>query len=246
MLMYEDNANVYDLINQGIPYEKEAQMLTNLLLRCEGNSLLDVACGTGKLISFIDSSHYKITGIDYSKGMLEIAKKKNSSSIDFLQGDMRKFNLDSTFSVVSCLGSAIQYNLSIDDLKDTIVTFYNHSSGYVIFDVRYCIDKWVDGYIKDQWYENEIYIIHETWISNRIGVYSIWEPKFEITNKISNEKKVYVDYHKIRLFSCKEIEEVLSSLHLNFNIVDVNLNECTNVKECHFYYLINNSKKGTM
>ena len=238
MMMYEENAGIYDLINQGIPYNKEARMLQCLLEKCDGKSLLDMACGTGKLISYIDPFKYSIVGVDYSNGMLHEARKNNRNRVKFFQGDMRDFSFDCKFNVVSCLGSAVQYNLTIEDLERTIVCLARHAINYMIFDVRYCLDKWIDGYVKDKWYEDLQYRVHETWTSKREDVFSIWEPEFYVYNKLTGKESSYKDYHKIRLFSCNEIEEVLKNHGLKFSIVDVNLNECSNIKDVHFYYLI--------
>ena len=238
MLMYEENARIYDLVNGGIPYEKEARMLTTLLETCNGDSLLDVACGTGKLISFLDTNRYRIAGIDYSKGMLEVARKQNDKNVQLFQGDMKCFEMYSKYSVVSCLGSAVQYNLSIGDLERTIICLTKHAYKYVIFDVRYCMDKWIDGYVKDKWYEDDKYKVHETWTSKRESVYSIWEPNFYVINKANKKESTYTDYHKIRLFYCSEIENILQKHRLYYTIVDVNLQRCTNIKDVHFYYLI--------
>lgn len=53
--------------------------------------ILDIGCGVGVDSSYIKSKGYIPTGIDISKKMLEIAKKKNPQ-VDFRLGDMRKLN----------------------------------------------------------------------------------------------------------------------------------------------------------
>ena len=236
MKMYEEHANIYDLVNSGIPYDKEAKMLEELLEKCNGNSLLDIACGTGEHLMLIDSKYERI-GLDYSEGMIRMAREKNPDLL-FIEGDMKTFEFDKKFNVVSCLGSAVQYNLTLEDLEKSINNLVKHAKSYVVFDVRYCIDKWIDGYVKDVTYENEQYKVHEKWISNRIDTFSIWEPVFKVYDKNSKTEYVYQDYHKIKLFSMKEIEEILRRNNLIFEIVDVNLQPCTEIKNTQFFYLI--------
>ncbi len=237
MIMYEQLAEIYDLINAGIPYDREYALLKALVDASSKKSLLDVGCGTGEHIHFFKAG-YDIFGLDYSKGMLDIARAKNPH-INFMHGDMRDFSLDRKFGVVSCLGSALQYNLTLEDLERSIVNLVEHATSYAIFDVRYCIDKWIDGYVKDKTYENDELIVRESWVSNRVDeVYSVWEPKFEVHNKLTGENFEYMDYHKIRLFSIKEIEEILERHGYSYDIIDVYCNPVTDVKQTQFYFLI--------
>ena len=237
MIMYEQLAEIYDLINAGIPYEREYKLLQSLVDISDDKSLLDVGCGTGEHIHFFPEN-YDIFGLDYSKGMLDIARAKNPH-INFMHGDMRDFALDRKFSVVSCLGSALQYNLTLEDLERSIKNLLEHANDYVIFDVRYCIDKWIDGYVKDKTYENDSIIVRESWVSNRVDeVYSVWEPKFEVKNKLTGESFEYMDYHKIRLFSIQEIHDILTRLGYSYRLIDVLCGPVSDVKQTQFYFLI--------
>ncbi len=238
MIMYEQLAEIYDLINAGIPYDREYELLKLLVDKSKDKSLLDVGCGTGEHIHFFSPESYNIFGLDYSKGMLDIARAKNPH-INFMHGDMRNFALDRKFSVVSCLGSALQYNLTLEDLERSIKNLLEHANDYVIFDVRYCIDKWIDGYVKDKTYENDSIIVRESWVSNRVDeVYSVWEPKFEVHNKLTGEDFEYMDYHKIRLFSINEIATILTNLGYSYELIDVSAAPVNDVKHTQFYFLI--------
>jgi SAM-dependent methyltransferase len=235
--MYEQLAEIYDLINAGIPYEREYKLLQSLVDISDDKSLLDVGCGTGEHIHFFPES-YDIFGLDYSKGMLDIARAKNPH-INFMHGDMRDFELGRKFGVVSCLGSALQYNLTLEDLERSIKNLLEHANDYVIFDVRYCIDKWIDGYVKDKTYENDSIIVRESWVSNRVDeVYSVWEPKFEVKSKLTGESFEYMDYHKIRLFSIQEIHDILTRLGYSYRLIDVLCGPVSDVKQTQFYFLI--------
>lgn len=237
MIMYEQLAEIYDLINAGIPYDREYELLQSLVDISYDKSLLDVGCGTGEHIHFFPES-YDIFGLDYSKGMLDIARAKNPH-INFMHGDMRDFELGRKFGVVSCLGSALQYNLTLEDLERSIKNLLEHANDYVIFDVRYCIDKWIDGYVKDKTYENDSIIVRESWVSNRVDeVYSVWEPKFKVHNKLTGEDFEYMDCHKIRLFSIQEIHDILTRLGYSYRLIDVLCGPVSDVKQTQFYFLI--------
>lgn len=236
MILYDKEARIYDIINQGIPYILESRMIESILDKTFEKTLLDVACGTGEMLKYIESDKYKCKGMDCSEKMLEIAKIKNIQK-DFFSGDMKKFNINQKVSVISCLGSAIQYNLSLMELESTIRNFVKNCTDYVVFDIRYCLDKWIDGYQKDKTYENDKYKIRETWTSKRIDKFSIWEPIYEIFDKKKGEKFIEKDYHKIRLFSISEVENILKNNDIRYEIIDLKLNPTKNIKE-QFYFLL--------
>lgn len=65
-----------------------------------GGSVLDLGCGTGEPIAqFFMGKGFKITGIDGSKKMIELCKKRFPSE-RWIVSDMRNINLNQQFDVV--------------------------------------------------------------------------------------------------------------------------------------------------
>lgn len=82
-----------------------------------GSSILDVGCGSGYIASMLESQGFKVTGIDISEKMLELARE-NAPHSTFLGMNMKR--LDSpkeSFDGVACLYSIIhvprRYHLGI-------------------------------------------------------------------------------------------------------------------------------------
>ena len=74
MKEYNELAKYYDLIHSDLDYEKSAKGIDKLIqlhLRSKGNKLLDVACGTGTHIKYLEDK-YNCTGIDWNEEMLKI------------------------------------------------------------------------------------------------------------------------------------------------------------------------------
>lgn len=65
-----------------------------------GGSVLDLGCGTGEPIArfFIDKG-FKVTGVDGSKKMIELCKKRFPNE-RWIMSDMREINLNQQFDVV--------------------------------------------------------------------------------------------------------------------------------------------------
>ena len=75
------------------------------------NSLLDVGCGTGNLLSLISSKYEaKIAGVDISPDMLEIARDKLGEKADLRVGDSENLPFDDeSFDVITCTDSFHHY-----------------------------------------------------------------------------------------------------------------------------------------
>ena len=76
--VYKELARYYDIIYTNKNYRTEVaeilEIVTNLK-RSKGNSLLDVACGTGKHIEYLQHN-FSCTGIDLSQDLLDVVGSK--------------------------------------------------------------------------------------------------------------------------------------------------------------------------
>jgi 2-polyprenyl-3-methyl-5-hydroxy-6-metoxy-1,4-benzoquinol methylase len=88
--------------------EKQLRRVLSIVnsLHLKNARILDAGCGTGMYCIPLADRGYDVTGIDYSKGLLEIATKKSSSrKIRYDQGNL--YNLpykDRSFDIVLNLG----------------------------------------------------------------------------------------------------------------------------------------------
>lgn len=139
--MYHRLAPYYDDLVGAKDYGLEARLLESLARRrgrSGGRSWLDVACGTGRHLSFLHR-HYDVAGVDRSPEMLRVARRR-LPGIRFILGDMRTFRIDQTFDVVSCLYSAIGHLKNERDLEATFANFAHHlKPGGVAL-----VEPWID------------------------------------------------------------------------------------------------------
>lgn len=127
MSAYTESAQFYDLIYHWKDYPKEAENLLELiesLRSTPAHTLLDVACGTGAHLVHLQK-HFECAGVDISKELLEVARKKLPTT-PFYEGDMRTFNLERRFDVVTCLFSAIGYMQNLEDLRTAAANMAHH------------------------------------------------------------------------------------------------------------------------
>ena len=97
---------------------------------------LDLGCGTGVLCEILHAQGIESCGMDFSEGMIEIAKQRNPE-IFYEVADMVQYRPDKKFDLVTCTGDALNH---IMDLKDVAQIFQNiygylNEGGYFIFDI---------------------------------------------------------------------------------------------------------------
>jgi SAM-dependent methyltransferase len=102
--------------------------------------VLELACGTGQLIVPIASAGLTAAGLDRSGPMLNAAQARSSAarvSIDFVQGDMRSFDLGGQFELIFVARNSLLHLVSTDDLLSTFAAVRRHLApgGIFAFDV---------------------------------------------------------------------------------------------------------------
>lgn len=151
--MFSLSAHIYDAIYlaRGKDYEADARSvreLANTNLKSGGNTLLDVACGTGIHLSYL-KNHFDCEGLDLDLKMLEAAQKK-MPEIKFHLGDMMDFDLGRQFDVVTCLFSSIGYVKTVLNLKKAFANMSRHlKPGGVLI-----IEPW---FAPEDWKPNSVY-----------------------------------------------------------------------------------------
>ena len=96
------------------PAKTKAQVdfiVKNLKLR-KGVSILDLACGQGRHSIELAKRGYKVTGLDFSKYLINIAKenaKKKRMAADFIQGDMRNLYFRNKFDAIINIFTSFGY-----------------------------------------------------------------------------------------------------------------------------------------
>ena len=247
-MRFEKNyAQYYDLFNQGKDYKKEADFLEEVF-RKYGNkimSILDLGCGTGLHTKELVGRGYNVTGLDLSKEMLEIAKKRNPDS-DFFIEDMSNFNINKKFDVIICMFAALGYLTENIQLEG----FFKCCKSHLKEDGLLVLDVW-----------NGLGVMNELPTSREkiaeienLKIMRKSFPSLDSKNQISNVKflvkvseknqgkeKLITEYnedHKVRFFFPLELKKYIedSDLKVLHICPSYNLNE--NLTEKHWNMVI--------
>jgi SAM-dependent methyltransferase len=225
--LYTNLSVVYEAMYQSfINYDEEYLLYSNLLTKYNCSSLLEIGCGTGHLASHFIKNNFTYKGLDVSDDMLAIAKRNNPAS-DFINGDMRNFNLQSKVDACIITGRTISYLLSNKDVLDTFTTLYKNlnAGGIVCFD---CIDanKFIPLLDPKKIithkasFENKKYQRNSIWkINLKEGFAFDWASVYYEENNTGELYKIGEDNSTIRTFTQ---DEILLFLQLaNFTVKEI-------------------------
>ena len=148
--MFSKSAKFYNAIyeSMGKDYVAEAQKVHHIIgqrKKSPGNSLLEVACGTG-LHAFVLQKYYQVEGLDLDAEMLAVASQ-NYPDISFHQADMAEFDVGKQFDVVTCLFSSIGYVKTTERLNQATQVMANHllPGGVLIVEPWFTPEQWKPG-----------------------------------------------------------------------------------------------------
>jgi SAM-dependent methyltransferase len=140
--IYTTLALIYDEVMKDVDYEDWADFIDAIIqeLYPEAESILELACGTGKIAMYLDELEcYDITATDYSEAMLEQARRVadfKKMGIEWKQQDFYNLTLDKPFDVILMLFDSVNYILTEDKM---LLMFDNvkkvmHDESLFVFD----------------------------------------------------------------------------------------------------------------
>jgi ubiquinone/menaquinone biosynthesis C-methylase UbiE len=216
--MYSESAHLYDTIylSQGKDYAAEARRIHELGLQYQksaGNSLLDVACGTGLHAGYL-SEFYQVEGVDLDEQMLVAAREKHPG-VPFQAGDMRDFNLGRQFDVITCLFSAIGYMKDTTQLRQAIGNMGKHlkPGGVMLIEPWFTPETWHPGSVHSLFVDQPDLKIVRMNLSERKGNISFFTFHFLVGTSKGVEH--FSEYHELALFTHDEYLESFRANNLD-------------------------------
>lgn len=220
--LYTKYARYYDVIYRDYLIQKVPKIIdfVERVFRQEAErevkEILDIACGTGGPTIELARRGYRVVGLDASPQMLEIARekaKKMRIDVVFKLGDMRKLDFNEEFDAVTCFFSSLGYNLSDEDIMNTLKGVYNslRKGGVFIADVPnpfHRLDKLLQGPVTNVWRVHEdnvnILIIDVRWLENTVAPLLEWERTLIVDH--NGRMDMFFDLHKLRLYTANELK----------------------------------------
>lgn len=139
-MAYDSFAQVYDELMDNVPYEEWGAFIREELEGhgIENGLMLELGCGTGKMMGIMADAGFDMIGVDNSEWMLDLAMEnfEGDQRMLFLLQDMREFELYGTVGSVISVCDSVNYILDPSELVQVfkLVNNYLDPEGIFIFD----------------------------------------------------------------------------------------------------------------
>jgi len=128
---YGHTAEFYDYIT---PYDtREDVGFYTSLAREAGEDVLELGCGTGRILLPVAREGLRITGLDAEPAMLERCRRKLEEEpgdvrerVTLVQGDMRDFSLGREFGLITTPFRSFQHLETVDDQTACLGCVHRH------------------------------------------------------------------------------------------------------------------------
>lgn len=146
---YERSAHLYDLMYVRRDYTTTGEEIRELAERAlpGAEDLLDVGCGTGRHLEVL-SNWYRGEGLDINPMMIEQTRAR-CPHLGLYEDDMRSFQLERSFDVITCLFSAIGHVETAAAMHRSIERMAAHlrSPGLLIVEPWFTPETFWDGHL---------------------------------------------------------------------------------------------------
>ena len=203
---YQEMAKYYDLFYKKKNYDKESTFIENLINKRK--TILDVGCGTGLHMHYLEEKNYQVEGLDLNEGMLEVAKTRVKGLL--YQGNLLDFQPKKKYDAFISMFAVFNHLNNEQELEKAILHWYKYlnENGILIIDLH-------NGRKSGE---------KETTIDNckRIMKWTFdnttYKENTEITYVIDG--KIYQDTHEFQIYKPKQIEEILKKYNLKYQLYE--------------------------
>lgn len=142
---YEDHPFVAEFYDHVIPYRDRGDISFYLEAAEEtAGPVLELGCGTGRVLIPVARAGIEIVGIDLSQNMLDMCRERLEqepeevrSRAQVFQADMRDFDLDRTFSLITTPFRSFQHLITVEEQISCLECANRHlvEGGRLILDI---------------------------------------------------------------------------------------------------------------
>ena len=215
---YKSFAEIYDLFYSS--RVEDIDFYAGLAERY-GDPILELGCGTGRVLIPLARRGYRIVGIDNSESMLTLLRKKLEKEakdvrkrVEIIKADMRNFSLGKEFKLIIIPFSSIVHLKTLDDALSTFTNVFNHlnNKGAFAFDVfipshEYIVKKSRISFYTLDIDESRKLILWERAKYDPTNQYIYVDRLVEIVS--GNDSKKYFWKYTLRWYTKPEIELLL-------------------------------------
>ncbi len=217
---FELIGSYYDQLMRGVPYREWVDYVESLLLRFDAHprTVLDLACGTGKVGAEMLRRGLKVFGVDLSEGMVRVAAEEGR--LPAAVQDARALGLRAdAFDLVVSLYDSLNYILEPEGLLACFrgVRHCLAERGLFVFDLNTIRALALDLFTQDNLRSQDPLVY--SWKSH-------WDPAARLCSihmwfrwRVPGEEREFVEIHKQRGYEDEEVQQLLGEAGLALQAV---------------------------
>lgn len=212
--LYTDLSSFYDLFCAEVDYEAQSSF-TQRVFACfassNGRDYLDLACGTGQHMEWMERYGFAATGLDNSTQMLERAGLRCPSA-QLMLCDLAAFEQYEIFDLITCFLYSIHYSHPVAALTETVRRAWRalKPGGIFLFNAvdahGISNDSGVTTWLEDR---EGMLSFRSAW--NYRGAGDVLDLNLVITRHKEKEALVWHDHHVMTAVSLLELRELLQA-----------------------------------
>jgi ubiquinone/menaquinone biosynthesis C-methylase UbiE len=120
----------------------------------KGRPVLEIACGTGRVAIRLAQSDIQVVGLDVSPAMLDVARanSRETTNIQWVEMDMRNFELGESFGLILIPGHAFQ---NLNEQGDQVACLESigrhlHPEGKLVIHLDHQSVAWLGDLVRDK------------------------------------------------------------------------------------------------
>lgn len=211
-MIFNEFATFYDELFDPQMYKNWAHFVNNNYQKKQ--KILDLACGTGQLVSILKEDGYLIEGADLSDEMLAIADfnlKDKGLNVPLYQADMLDMTELDIYDGITCFDDSLCYLASYEELKFAFKQIYKHltKGSLFSFDVitPYQINEVYPGYMYNFRDEKRAFM----WNSYLTDEKNVIEHDLSFF-LFNQDKQAYDEYNELHVEKTYSVDEYKSAL----------------------------------
>ena len=195
---YDAHLFAAEFYDHTVPYRERQDIRFYVdLARQAGAPVLEIGCGTGRVLLPIARAGAEIVGLDLSEAMLELCRAKLAAEsvdvqrrVSLLSADMRTFQLNRTFPLVIIPFRPFQLLLTVEEQLECLDTIRRHTTvgGRFVLDVfNLSLQKVVEHAGGAEYGEEPPFTLHD----GRRIVRSHRQARHDAANQIIESELIY-------------------------------------------------------
>ncbi|USS87588.1 class I SAM-dependent methyltransferase [Fructilactobacillus hinvesii] len=213
-MIYSQFATFYDQLFDNQLYLKWAQYVQKYVPT--GANILDLACGTGRLLVLLQRAGYQMTGADLSEEMLTLASQHASEAhltLPLLQVNMLDLSGLDQFDAVTCFDDSLCYLANLAEVQRVFQAVFQHlvSGGHFCFDVitPYQTDVKYPGYMYN--YQDEKQAFMWTTYAGKVAHSVEHDLTFFLYQADLDAYQAYSETHHERTYELADYQQALQA-----------------------------------